>query len=96
MVENMYWGGLLQIELFGIQRVSYNQKFAKSLKDLPRNNVKDANPTSNQKFVKSLKDLPRNDVKDANPTNKKRKRVETSANHERKKKKISKSGRKEG
>lgn len=73
MVENMYWGGLLPIEMFGIQRVSYNQEFAKSLKGLPRN-----------------------DVKDANPTSKKRKRVETGANHERKKKKPSKSGRKDG
>jgi len=73
MVENMYLGGLLQIEMFGIQRVSYDQKFAKILQHLPKNEVKDADPTS-----------------------KKRKRVETDANHERKKRFFSESGRKEG
>lgn len=52
MVERMYWDGVLQIEMFGIRRVAYDQEFAKQLferrKDLPKN-VKDATFTSNKR-----------------------------------------------
>lgn len=53
MVENMYQGGLLQIEMFGIRCVAYDQEFAKSLfenrKDLPRSVVKDATSMSKKR-----------------------------------------------
>ncbi|KAG1757407.1 hypothetical protein EDB19DRAFT_1822503 [Suillus lakei] len=49
MVEKMYWDGVLQIEMFGIRRVAYDQEFAKQLferrKDLPKG-VKDASSTN--------------------------------------------------
>ncbi|KAG2146581.1 uncharacterized protein EDB93DRAFT_1250862 [Suillus bovinus] len=52
MVEKMYWDGVLQIEMFGIRRVAYDQEFAKQLferrKDLPKN-VKDSTFTSNKR-----------------------------------------------
>ncbi|KAG2149837.1 hypothetical protein BD769DRAFT_1659393 [Suillus cothurnatus] len=52
MVERMYWDGVLQIEMFGIRRVAYDQEFAKQLferrKDLPKN-VKDASFLNNKR-----------------------------------------------
>ncbi|KAG2129924.1 hypothetical protein DEU56DRAFT_914947 [Suillus clintonianus] len=49
MVEKMFWEGLLQVEMFGIRRVAYDQEFARQLferrKDLPKS-VKDATSTS--------------------------------------------------
>ncbi|KAG1867891.1 hypothetical protein DFJ58DRAFT_723760 [Suillus subalutaceus] len=52
MVERMYWDGVLQIEMFGIRRVAYDQEFAKQLferrKDLPKN-AKDATFTNNKR-----------------------------------------------
>ncbi|KAG2077140.1 hypothetical protein BDR04DRAFT_1089460 [Suillus decipiens] len=52
MVERMYWDGVLQIEMFGIRRIAYDQEFAKQLferrKDLPKN-AKDAAFTGNKR-----------------------------------------------
>jgi cell division protein FtsB len=52
MVERMYWDGVLQIEMFGIRRVTYDREFAKQLfekrKDLPKN-VKDVTFTNNKR-----------------------------------------------
>ncbi|KAG1801451.1 uncharacterized protein HD556DRAFT_1337602 [Suillus plorans] len=52
MVEKMYWDGVLQIEMFGIRRVAYDQEFAKQLferrKDLPKG-VKDGTFPNNKR-----------------------------------------------
>ncbi|KAG0709026.1 hypothetical protein DFH29DRAFT_993865 [Suillus ampliporus] len=53
MAEKMYWDGLLQIEMFGIQRVAYDQEFARQLfenrKDLPKSVGKDVASTSSKR-----------------------------------------------
>ncbi|KAG1826125.1 uncharacterized protein BJ212DRAFT_1318155 [Suillus subaureus] len=62
MVERMYWDGVLQIEMFGIRRVAYDQEFAKQLferrKDLPKN-VKDVTFTNNKRKrdLRLMKDM---------------------------------------
>jgi hypothetical protein len=104
MVENMYWEGLLQIEMIGVRCVAYDQKFAKSLfenrKDLPRSVVNDGTSVSKKrKRVEIEGGQPKisgTKVEDATSTSNKRKEVETGGDHERSKKKSSKVGRKDG
>jgi hypothetical protein len=110
MVENMYWEGLLQIEMIGVRCVAYDQRFAKSLfekrKDLPRSVVNDVTSMSKKRKRVEIGEIeggqPKKPstsgtkVEDATSTSNKRKEVEIGGDHERSKKKSSKASRKEG